>query len=466
MTLPDRHRVTCGAALVALLLGLFTVAPPTSVAAVGGAPARAGAASDAEDPAPVTFTTAPSIAGVERVGRRLTADPGTTDPTNATFSYQWRRAGAPVDGATARTYRLSAADLGKRLAVAVTATADGWEPTTVRSDPTGAIEKGRTWISNPPRVRGWTKVGKTLTAWPHTGAVSPTPRGVTIAWIVGNRELRARRNDRQVEMRPWMRGKTVRVRFVYHPPAGYERLERVVRKRRVSPEGKPVSYPAAAPRPRWIEPNRRGGGPGANRRVTRIPDRVWRSMTGRSWRRGCPVGRPKLRLVRVNYWDYRGDKRRGTVVVHRDIARRTAAALAEMYREKYPIHRMYRVDRFGWSKRLQGANDYASMRAGNTSAFNCRWVVGRPGVRSPHSYGRAVDVNPWENPYYSQQDGWVPNQWWVSRSHPRIAWRSSGHPVIQIWRSHGFRWTYGTSDAHHVDGRVVSRSGSGSFVAE
>ena len=37
-------------------------------------------------------------------------------------------------------------------------------------------------------------------------------------------------------------------------------------------------------------------------------------------------------------------------------------------------------------------------------------------------------------------------------SHPRIAWRSSGHRMVEIMRNHGFRWTYGRSDAHHFDG--------------
>ena len=55
------------------------------------------------------------------------------------------------------------------------------------------------------------------------------------------------------------------------------------------------------------------------------------------------------------------------------------AALAEMYARGFPIRSMYRVDRFGWSGRLHGGDDYRSMAAGNTSAFNCR----------PSSSGRA-----------------------------------------------------------------------------
>src|SRR3546814_7103032 len=49
------------------------------------------------------------------------------------------------------------------------------------------------------------------------------------------------------------------------------------------------------------------------------------------------------------------------------------------------------VDRFG-------SDDGASMRANNTSAFNCRYVAGTT-KWSEHSYGRAIDINPLPNPY-------------------------------------------------------------------
>jgi hypothetical protein len=173
-------------------------------------------------------------------------------------------------------------------------------------------------------------------------------------------------------------------------------------------------------------------------------------MTGASWHRGCPVGRAGLRLVRVNYWDYRGYARRGELVASAGAARAMGAALAEMFRRQLPIRAMYRVDRFGWGKRSRGADDYASMAAGNTSAFNCRDVTGRPGVRSPHSYGRSLDINTWENPYRSAR-GTVPNTWWQGRSHPRVAWRSRSHVVVELMARHGFRWTYGLGDTQHFD---------------
>jgi hypothetical protein len=245
---------------------------------------------------------------------------------------------------------------------------------------------------------------------------------------------------------------------VYAPPLPWVRRGRSeVHRLDNRPPVAPVNMPSGAPRPRRsVPPQRRAIGDGANVAIKRIPNAVWRQMTGRSWHRGCPVGRAGLRVVNINYWDYTGYRRRGELVVASGVARQVAGALKDMYAAELPIRSMYRVDRFGWSSRLNGADDYASMAAGNTSAFNCRNVVGRPGVRSPHSYGRSLDINPWENPYRSPQ-GVYPNSWWLSRSHPRIAWRSRGHRVVQIMARHGLRWTYGLADIHHFD--AVPRGG-------
>ena len=217
------------------------------------------------------------------------------------------------------------------------------------------------------------------------------------------------------------------------------------------PPGTPVAIPRGAPRPRVaVPPQPRATVAGAHPVITLIPDAVWASMVGRSWHSGCPVGREGLRLLRVNYWGFDGYRYRGEVVAATSAVDNVARALTAMYAGRLPIRSMYRVDRFGWSARLQGADDYRSMAADNTSGFNCRSVVNRPGVRSPHSYGRALDVNPWENPYRSAT-GLVPNTWWQSRSHPRVAWRSREHAVVRIFARAGFSWTYGTGDSQHFD---------------
>ena len=67
------------------------------------------------------------------------------------------------------------------------------------------------------------------------------------------------------------------------------------------------------------------------------------------------------------------------------------AVLRRLYAEGFPIRRMVPVDAYGGS-------DYRSIEADNTSAFNCRYVDGTTRW-SEHAYGRAIDVNPIENPY-------------------------------------------------------------------
>jgi hypothetical protein len=175
--------------------------------------------------------------------------------------------------------------------------------------------------------------------------------------------------------------------------------------------------------------------------VAPIPPSLRAGMT--SWRAGCPVSPGGLRLLTVSHWGFDGRVRQGKLLVATSAARPMVRAMRALYEARFPIRRMRLVEAYG-------SDDDRSMAADNTSAFNCRGVVGNPGVRSPHSWGRSLDLNPWENPYRSRQ-GWTPNTWWVGRSHPRVAWRSRSHEVVQVMARHGLRWTYGTSDAHHFD---------------
>jgi hypothetical protein len=113
----------------------------------------------------------------------------------------------------------------------------------------------------------------------------------------------------------------------------------------------------------------------------------------RSWRAGCPVGPDRLAVLRLSHWDFDGQPRVGTLIAHRDVAAGLVAVFETLYRERFPIRRMEPVD-------VYDGSDDASMAADNTSAFNCRRAVaaGTPGW-SEHAYGRAIDVNPVENPY-------------------------------------------------------------------
>jgi poly-gamma-glutamate synthesis protein (capsule biosynthesis protein) len=107
--------------------------------------------------------------------------------------------------------------------------------------------------------------------------------------------------------------------------------------------------------------------------------------------KGCPVGFSDLRLIRLTYWGFDREAHRGLLVVHSKWSDEIVTVFRRIYRERFAIRRVRLVDRYG-------GDDRASMRADNTSAFNCRYVAGTSRW-SQHAYGRAIDVNPVENPY-------------------------------------------------------------------
>ena len=93
----------------------------------------------------------------------------------------------------------------------------------------------------------------------------------------------------------------------------------------------------------------------------------------------------------MTYRGFDGAPHRGRLAVHRRWADEILAVFRRLYRSGFPIRRVRLVDRFD-------ADDRASMRHDNTSAFNCRYVAGTT-TWSQHAYGRAIDINPVENPY-------------------------------------------------------------------
>jgi hypothetical protein len=169
-------------------------------------------------------------------------------------------------------------------------------------------------------------------------------------------------------------------------------------------------------------------------------------MTPTSWRPGCPVLLPDLRLLRLSHMDFGGTERTGELVVHRDAVDVVVALFRAIWEEGFPIASMRLVDDFG-------GDDDASMAANNTSAFNCRRVAGTDRW-SEHAYGRAVDINPVQNPYVSSR-GVEPaaGAAWLNRADVRPGMLVAGSRAINVvdWVGWGWggRWT-SARDYQHV----------------
>lgn len=121
-----------------------------------------------------------------------------------------------------------------------------------------------------------------------------------------------------------------------------------------------------------------------------------RMLKADSWRQSCPVHLDDLRYINVNHLNFNGQTVSGEIIVHKEVADDIVNIFAELYAIGYPIRQMRLVSDFG-------ANDWQSIEADNTSAFNCRPITGNKKKWSKHAYGKAIDINPLENPYINRK---------------------------------------------------------------
>jgi poly-gamma-glutamate synthesis protein (capsule biosynthesis protein) len=152
-----------------------------------------------------------------------------------------------------------------------------------------------------------------------------------------------------------------------------------------------------------------------------------------SWHTGCPVPVSQLRLVTLTHWGFDGRVHEGRLVVNADATAAIVRVFRTLYRVRYPIRRLELVDRYG-------ADEHRSMAADNTSAFNCRNVSGTSHW-SQHAYGRAIDVNPLENPWVDGNDVSPPaGRAFANRNLKKKGMIHAGDAVVGAFAAVGWGW--------------------------
>ena len=175
---------------------------------------------------------------------------------------------------------------------------------------------------------------------------------------------------------------------------------------------------------------------------------VTRAQLPHSWHPGCPVGPSSLRRLRLSYWRFDGERHVGTLVVNRRAVGDLTVVFRRLYKARFPIRRMRPIDAYG-------GNDERSLAADNTAAFNCRYAVGQGPKRwSTHAYGRAIDVNPVENPYLFQGRVLPPNgRAYTDRRRAAPGKIRRGDTVHRAFGAAGFAWggDFSSPDYQHFD---------------
>ena len=146
-----------------------------------------------------------------------------------------------------------------------------------------------------------------------------------------------------------------------------------------------------------------------------------------------PVRLRDLRLLTLSHRRFDGEVATGRLIVHADVAREVVSVFRRLYSAGFPIRRMVPVDAYG-------ASDFRSIEADNTSAFNCRYVEGTTRW-SEHAYGRAIDLNPIENPYVSggrtSHRASIP---YLDRSRRRPGMAYEGGAAVRAFDAFGWGW--------------------------
>ena len=168
-----------------------------------------------------------------------------------------------------------------------------------------------------------------------------------------------------------------------------------------------------------------------------ITDDIFSRIEGKSFKANCTTSREDLRYLRVLHYNKDREVLEGELVCHKDIADDLLAIFQELYKVAYPIERMVLIDEYD-------ADDEASMRANNTSAFNFRPASGMSRLSS-HSTGMAIDINPLYNPLVKERGGRVlfyPSnaEAYIDRTKYFPYKIEKGDLCVRLFKKYGFSW--------------------------
>ena len=122
--------------------------------------------------------------------------------------------------------------------------------------------------------------------------------------------------------------------------------------------------------------------------IVAVPESVAERST---WHPDCPVGLDDLRYVTVAFWGFDDRPHTGELLVNADAAEDLVQVFRRLHDARFPIEEM-RITR------VDELDAHPTGDGNNTGSFVCRPSRGTT-AWADHAYGRAVDINPFHNPY-------------------------------------------------------------------
>lgn len=139
--------------------------------------------------------------------------------------------------------------------------------------------------------------------------------------------------------------------------------------------------------------------------------------------------------VGITYYDFNGDIQTGILQVHKDIVEATKRVFHKLFNLKFPIYKV---------SPSFNRPDRDIILDNHTTGYNYRKVDGKD-ILSNHAYGRAIDINPKNNPAKPSS---MPEVYDESIEIGKIT-----PEIVEVFKSEGFQWggeIFGDFyDAHH-----------------
>lgn len=151
-----------------------------------------------------------------------------------------------------------------------------------------------------------------------------------------------------------------------------------------------------------------------------------------------------LSMIDVCYYSFNGRKHQGQIIVNREVEDDVYDLFNFIEKIMFPIGRVIPVVAYQW-------DDRKSMADNNSSSFNFRVIEGTTKL-SMHSLGKAVDINPVQNPVIYPNGLVVPEQ--AKYLPEERGTFTANNPIVQEFLRRGWHWGGNfeqPKDYHHFE---------------
>lgn len=168
-----------------------------------------------------------------------------------------------------------------------------------------------------------------------------------------------------------------------------------------------------------------------------------------------PAFKRRQKIVDVFYYSFDGRIHKGQIVIDERLVKDIREVFRVALKTKFPVTSVIPISHNCFYQGGKWNGDGQSMMCNNTSGFNYRVVTGGKKL-SMHSYGYAIDINPWQNPYIKGNIVLPPGAAYDRRKPGTLTY---GSPIVKTFISLG--WTWGGNwkslkDYQHFE-KILSR---------